>query len=128
MENGPRRSGRARKQVKTLAGEQAEAAELAAATLPNRKKQRKSKTAVKNETQDGATDLPVKTEEYQPDTASELPPLPAFESADDESTGTVFEDEEPRPKKRKKASKKSSALKNGNQLYNAPPEGTMIPW
>jgi hypothetical protein len=138
MEDGRRRSGRVRKQIKTLAEEQAEAAELAAANLPIRSNKRKAKRTVNTEIKDddeeeeeeeprdhvknGACD--ELREEYV-----ENEPLSDFEHADDESIGTVFDDEQPSPpKKRKKAVKKLSALKDGKQRYNAPSEGTSIPW
>ena len=112
MEEGPRRSGRARKQIKTLAEEQAEAAELAA-TLPARKKQLKAKATVKS----------VKSEAASQDAENE--PLFEDEHADYDTPSEV---EEPPPKKRKTAAKKSKAAKDGKQPYGAPPVGTMVPW
>ncbi|GIZ44198.1 hypothetical protein CKM354_000740200 [Cercospora kikuchii] len=117
VEEAPRRSGRARKQVKAFAEEQAKATELAEAAQPSRGKKRKGRPVVKSGNVDAFN---AHRAESQSDVDASL----------DQHDAPFTDDEElsPPSKKRKTSTKKKGAKNDGRQPYGAAPMGTMIEW
>ncbi|PPJ59172.1 hypothetical protein CBER1_03058 [Cercospora berteroae] len=123
MARPKRRSARTRKQVKTLAEEQAEATALAAAAQLTRGEKRKVSASIKAEQKDSDGDW-------------EEQGFAKYESRPDDDTAlfkheSPFADDEASspPKKRKTSSKKKKSAKDdGRQPYGAAPIGIMIEW
>lgn len=123
VEEAPRRSGRARKQIKTLAEEQAEAV---AASQPARKKRKVAPSITLHPGDHDRADSLVRDETAHTDIKDEQ--LSDFDSTANISATVHSPPETLSLPKKRKATRKKSTAKNGGQPYGAPAEGTMIPW